>query len=125
MKHALQRKTPGLPTFTDRRRDKKGRSAELGDKIAVVVDKAADVLDHRACLNKSIVLYIDGQATANKLAVPESGPDKAFVFFLRPLGGPRESWTALFGRPDFDKRSARITVGIEDQPPLLSDRNWT
>ena len=101
---------------------KKENAAEIGNKIVVVLDKPVEFLIQRACLNKDVVLYIDGRATGNKLAVPVTEPHSGLSFFLRATGASREFWTAQFGRPDFDQRPMRVTVGIEDQAPLPSDK---
>ena len=101
---------------------KKERAAEIGNKIAVALEKPAEFRAYANCLKKDVILYIDGQATGNKLAVPGSASNNELIFFLRPLGGAREFWTALFGRPDFDHRPASVTVGIEGQAPLPSDK---
>jgi hypothetical protein len=93
----------------------------LGDKIAVVLDKPTEFFAEAICRKKAIVLVIDGQPSGNKLAVP-SGPDAGLVFFLRPVGGLRDFWTALLGRPDFEPRPVRVGVGIEEQPPLGGDK---
>lgn len=101
---------------------KKENAADIGNKIVVVLDKPDEFLAQMACLKKDALLYIDGRATGNKLAVPVTDPHKGLAFFLRATGASRDFWTAQFGRPDFDPRPLRVTVGIEDQAPLPSDK---
>lgn len=101
---------------------KKENAADIGNKIVVVLDKPAEFLAQMTCLKKDAVLYIDGRATGNKLAVPVTDPHNGLAFFLRATGASRDFWTAQFGRPDFDPRPIKVTVGIEDQQPLPSEK---
>jgi hypothetical protein len=91
---------------------------ELGDKIAVALDKPAAFIAEALCRKKSIVLYVNGQPTANRLAGRTGPQSDVLVFFLRPLGATREVWNILLGWPDFQPREIRLSVGIEEQPPL-------
>lgn len=96
---------------------------ELGNKVAVVVDKPTEFLTEAACRKKSIVLYVNGQATGNILAGLTGPQNNTLIFFFRQVGATHEFWNVLLGRPDFDPREMRISVGIEGQTPLpISDK---
>jgi hypothetical protein len=96
-------------------------TVELKNKIAVVLDNPGLLFKEAACRKKPVILYLDGQATGNTIAVPASPQDSSLVFFLRQTNGVREFWNALLGRPDFEPRPVNVSVGVEGQPPLASD----
>jgi hypothetical protein len=97
---------------------------DLGQKVAVELDKPTEFLAEAACRKKSIVLYVNGQATGNILAGLTGPQNNTLVFFLRQAGATHEFWNLLLGRPDFDQREIRIGVGIEGQTPLpIGDQN--
>jgi uncharacterized coiled-coil protein SlyX len=100
---------------------KKETEVELGNKIAVQLDDLAKFRGEAACRKKSILLYVNGQATGNKyagLTGSEKPENNALIFFLRHVGATNDFWNVLLGRPNFDPRTLHINVGIEDQVPL-------
>lgn len=97
---------------------KKEYVVELGNQVAVVLDKPTEFLAEATCRKKSVVLYVNGQATGNILAGLTGPQNNTLVFFLRQVGATHEFWNVLLGRPDFDPRAMRISVGIEGQTPL-------
>ncbi len=102
---------------------KKEYVVELGNKVAVVLDKPTEFLTEAACRKKSIVLYVNGQATGNILAGLTGPQNDTLIFFLRQVGATHEFWNVLLGRPDFDPREMRISIGIDGQTPLqISDK---
>jgi hypothetical protein len=105
---------------------KKETEVELGNKIAVQLDDLAKFRAEATCRKKSIILYVNGQATGNKYAGLTGPENNALVFFLRHVGATNDFWNVLLGRPDFDPRTLHINVGIEDQGPLaLNDKTLT
>jgi hypothetical protein len=102
---------------------KKEYVVELSNEVAVVLDKPTEFLAEATCRQKSIVLYVNGQATGNILAAQTGPQNNTLIFFLRQVGATHEFWNVLLGRPDFDTREMRISVGIEGQTPLqISDK---
>jgi hypothetical protein len=112
----------GSPTVTDVYKvgdpTKKETKVELGNQIAVELDNLAKFRAEETCRKKSIILYVNGQATGNKYAGLTGPENNALIFFLRHVGATNDFWNVLLGRPDFDLRTLRISVGIEDQAPL-------
>jgi hypothetical protein len=97
---------------------KKETKVELGNEIAVELDDLPKFRKEVTCRKKSVVLYVNGQATGNKYAGLTGPENNALIFFLRHVGATNDFWNVLLGRPDFDPRTLRISVGIEDQAPL-------
>jgi hypothetical protein len=97
---------------------KKETRVELGNQVAVELDDLAKFRAEAACRKKPVVLYVNGQATGNKDAGLTGQKDNALVFFLRQVGATHDFWDVLLGRPDFDPRTLRISVGVEDQAAL-------
>jgi hypothetical protein len=94
----------------------KETKVELGNQIAVELDDLAKFRKEATCRKKSVVLYVNGQATENmSVGLPENNP---LVFFLRHVGATDDFWDVLLGRPDFGSRPLRVSVGIEGQAPL-------
>src|SRR3954469_18288511 len=91
---------------------------EVVNQIAVEVDNLARFRAEAICRKKSILLFVNGQATANRYAALAPKDNNALVFFLRHVGATPDFWNVLRGGLDFGKRPLGISVGIEDQPPL-------
>jgi hypothetical protein len=98
--------------------NKKETKVELGNKIAVELDDFPKLRREATCRKKNIVLYLNGQATENQSAGFTGPKNNGLIFFLRHVGATHNFWDVLLGRPDFDPRPLRVSVGIEGQAAL-------
>jgi hypothetical protein len=93
-------------------------TVELGDEITVEIQNLRTLLDKAKCTapNKKIMLFLDGRPLKDVTPFPPTDPNKpTLVFPLKRTESSRDVWTFILGKPKWDPRSTRVSVGIEDE----------
>lgn len=100
---------------------------ELRDTIAVRVENLKALLDLEICLEKTgpdrkIVLYLDDRPVVDTTAYPPTDPEAGILMFpLRRSEDSRDLWTFLLGRPKWDDREVKVSVGLDNMYAVSSD----
>jgi hypothetical protein len=118
-------KVPGKPTTQVVR---KYRSAKLRDILTVEVGNIQSLIQEAECRGKDIVLYLDDRPLTDVVAFPPSNPKQNLLRFpLQRTEASRDVWTYILGRPGFDPRPTKVSVGVQDRfaIPVASARTST
>jgi hypothetical protein len=99
------------------------RTVELKDKIAVEVTPNLEALYEPPCNKDNIVLYLDGRALKSVKPIAPNPDGKFLTFELRRTEDSRQAWDAILGKPDFDFRTVKVSVGFEGEFALLGVGN--
>jgi hypothetical protein len=100
---------------------------ELRDTIAVRVQGLDALLALETCLDKigpdrKILLYLDDRPVIDATAYPPTDPGEGILMFpLRRSESSRDLWTFLLGRPKWDDRPVKVSVGLNDLYAVSSD----
>lgn len=95
---------------------KKYRSAELRDTLTVEVDGLKSLVDEAECRGKLIVLYLDDRPVVDAAAFPPSNPFQNVLRFpLQRTEASRDVWAFVLGRPSFESRDTRVSIGLQDR----------
>jgi len=97
----------------------------LRDEISVTVDHLATLLQREQCSrqHKKIVLYLDGRPLTDRAPYPPTNPaSQALSFQLERKETSRDVWTHLLGRPTFKPQQVEVSVGLEDEYAVSSQR---
>lgn len=99
------------------------RWVELRDTITVQVDKNfKDQIKTPECANKPIVLYLDDRPLADVTAYPPADPNQNILRFpLARTESSRAVWTYILGRPGWESRPTKISIGFADGYAIRSD----
>jgi len=93
---------------------KKERTVQLRDTITVEVTGLACLLKNGKA--EDIVLYLDDRPLADVAAFPPSDPNQNVLRFpLRRTEASREVWTYVLGRPTWDPRLTKVSIGLRDK----------
>jgi len=99
---------------------KLNRTVKLGQTIVVRVDSLAHLLQQKKCAEKdgrsrALVLFLDDQPLADLSPYPPTDPDQPELRFpLRRTEASREVWTRVLGKPSWNTRRTKVSVGLED-----------
>jgi hypothetical protein len=99
---------PALPGI------KKERTVQLRDTITVEVTGLACLLKNGKA--DDIVLYLDDRPLSDMAAFPPSDPNQNVLrFTLRRTEASREVWTYVLGKPTWDPRLTKVSIGLRDK----------
>ena len=106
----------------------------LRDEIAVHVAGLDKLMAREKCSPSSgkVVLFLDGRPVLSATPYPPVDPASEKLKFVldRHEVAPdvtsrdawREAWTHLLGRPSFDPRTLSVSVGLQNEYPIHSER---
>ncbi len=97
----------------------------LRDEISVSVNHLATLLQREQCSrqHKKIVLYLDGRPLTDRAPYPPTNPaSQALSFQLERKETSRDVWTHLLGQPTFTPQPVDVSVGLEDEYAVSSQR---
>ncbi len=93
---------------------KKERTVQLRDTLTVEVTGLACLLQKGKA--DDIVLYLDDRPLTDVVAFPPSDLDQNILRFpLRRTEASREVWTYVLGRPTWDPRLIKVSIGLKDK----------
>jgi hypothetical protein len=122
------RVTGAQPAQPGARLSEKGRPlVELRDTLAVHVKGLRTLLAQEACLeqagpDRKILLYLDDRPVIDANAYPPTDPENGILMFpLRRSEASRDLWTFLLGRPTWDDRPVKVSVGLDNLYAVPSD----
>ena len=104
------------------------REVELGDEITLEVNQLKDLLDRAKCAtpSKNVVLYLEGRPLKEVTPFPPTDPTGNMLNFpLKRTEKSRDVWTYLLGKPRFDLNPTTVSVGLEDEYAVPSDKAGT
>jgi Skp family chaperone for outer membrane proteins len=104
------------PKNTDRRKE-----VELEDVITVEVENLPSLLAEARCLNRDVVLYLDERPLKNATVHPPVNADSILRFPLKRTEDARDVWTYVLGKPAWESRPTKVSVGLEDKFAIPSE----
>ena len=92
----------------------------LNDYLKVTVDNLEELVDQATEARKGIILYIDEFPLNGIYSETTNLKNGSLLFYLERTEESAESWTAILGKPQFDKfvRKVSISVGLENAYPI-------
>lgn len=103
------------------------RQLKLRDDLEVRVTNLHVLLNQQRCAAKDnrqhpILLYLDDQPIADLPPFPPTDPDSGLLRFrLKRSEASRDVWTRLLGRPGWDPRPTKVSVGLADRFAIPSE----
>jgi hypothetical protein len=95
---------------------------QLRDTIAVRVCNLEALISQLTDEHKKIVLYLNDRPISDVAADPPSDPKQNVLRFpLRRTERSREAWSSILGKPLWDPRLIKVSIGIEDQFAIRSN----
>ncbi len=92
-----------------------GQAAQVrrGDRLVVSISGLDQLLAQPACRTKKLLLYLDGQAIPDPVALGGEGSPRSALFSLDPTPASGAAWSALLASPTFKGRDFLVNAGIE------------
>jgi hypothetical protein len=106
---------------------KANRTVKLGQTIAVRIDSLSHLLREKECAEKDgrkrgLVLFLDDQPLTDVTPYPPTDPSQSELRFpLRRTEVSRDVWTSILGKPSWDARETKVSVGLEDSYAVPSE----
>lgn len=103
------------------------RTVQLGDTITIEVTGLDSLLTEAKCRGtakgtgspEDIVLYLDGRPLPDLIAFPPTDPQGGILKFpLHRTEASRDVWTYVLGKPGFQARKTKFSVGLSDRYAL-------
>jgi len=98
------------------------KDAELGDIITLEIENLLQLSEEAKCLNKRIILYLDGKPLNNAELDHPTDPQTSILYFpLKRTDDAKNVWTYILRKPTWKSRVTQVSVGIEDKFSIPSN----